>query len=94
MRTFLVLEVHDEGLQNEYVIHGKTFRDACLREFRKYGKFLMYYREDNVGGLSDEEFVDSAIKWMSESYVDGDSQCQVIVYDVTYIPQRLLPEYI
>lgn len=94
MRTYLVLMVHDEGLQHEEVIKGRNFedavREALIRDETSIG--CMAEMEDQ-GEEDFEAFLHRKLKWIAESEVNGDSDCQVIVYDVTDgVPVRIYPE--
>jgi hypothetical protein len=96
MRKFLVQALMDDGINGMRIFYGENIRDMIKRQFLECENFF-YLRDqiekkntspdfdgwDSLDPKSVESFVNSAYDFISESRIDGDSEAQITIIDIT-----------
>lgn len=91
LRKFLVLSLFDDGIAGMKIFYGKNVRDMIARQYKIEEDFFDIHEdilEDHVspdfdGWKSVDQFVNAAYDFISDSRIDGDSQAQITIIDIT-----------
>jgi len=98
IRRYLWLGVHNEGIQTWDILSGENLRDAIIRKMYKEPLSCIIYFDlidlldqkypnlsitDPINFNILEDIAHTIIKYVEDSSVDGDSDQQIIVFDIT-----------